>query len=111
MATTLAKPKWIGKSMTIWGSIIAIAATAYQTIGPIADAVGVTVPVTPEDIQAAGNAGELAITGIGAVAGLVLTWWGRWRAGKNVQPVAMLPNAESTIVTVTTPPAIPKNTG
>lgn len=111
MSTVLAKPKWIGKSMTIWGSVIAIATTAYQTVGPVLDAVGVTVPITPADIEAAGNAGSLAITGVGAVVGLVLTWWGRIRAGKNVQPVTLTGAAESQIVTVATPPATGKSSG
>lgn len=105
MSTVLAKPKWIGKSMTIWGSLIAIATTGYQTVGPILDAVGVTVPITPADIEAASNAGSLIITGVGAAAGLIITWIGRFRAGRNVQPITMAPSAESKIVTVVTPPA------
>lgn len=105
MATVLAKPKWIGKSLSVWGAIIAMAATAFQVIGPIADAVGVTVPVTPQDVQEASHTGELVITAVGAVVGLVLTVVGRIRAGNNVQPVSMLPAAESKIVSVVTPPA------
>jgi len=111
MTTMLAQPKWIGKSMTIWGSIVAIAATAYQTIGPILDAVGITAPVTPGEIEAAGNAGSLIITGGTALVGLIVTWIGRIRAGRNVQPVTVLPNAQSEIVTVAKPPATGKSTG
>jgi len=109
--TVLAQPKWIGKSMSIWGALIALAATTYQVAGPIADAVGVTVPVTPQDIQAAGNAGAAVISAIGAIAGLGLTVWGRFRAGRNVQPVAMLPNEPPKTVTVTKPPHSGDKTG
>lgn len=111
MAIVTAQPKWIGSSMTIWGSLIAVAATAYQVLGPILDAVGVTVPITQQDIQDAGNVGGNVITAVAAAAGLVFTWWGRIRSGRNVQPVSILPNAPKEIVTVATPPAVPKSTG
>lgn len=111
MAIVTAQPKWIGKSMTIWGSLIAVAATAYQVLGPILDAVGVTVPITPQDIQDAGNVGGNVITAVTAAAGLVLTWWGRFRSGTNVQPISLTPNAPKEVVTITTPPAVPKSTG
>lgn len=107
------QPKWIGKSMTFWGAAISAIAVVYQVGKPILDSVGVTIPVTPADIQAAGNAGSAIITAIGGVAGLALTIIGRMRAGKVVQPVTILPTATPTVaeVKIVTPPAIPKSTG
>lgn len=91
--TVVAQPKWLGRSTTIWGALIALAATAYQVVGPIADAVGVTVPVTPEDIAAASHAGSAILSGVGAAVGLALTIWGRFKAGRIAQPISVVPGA------------------
>ncbi len=108
MTNVLSQPKWVGRSSTIWGAIIAVIATGYQVVGPIADTIGITIPVTPGDIQAANNSGAAIISGIGALAGLALTVWGRFKAGKVTQPVSVFPNAPKTTVTVVTPQALTK---
>lgn len=102
--SVVAQPKWIGKSTSVWGALIALAAVAYQTVGPLADAVGVTVPVTGEDIQEASKVGSNIITALGGAVGFGLTLWGRWKAGKNPQPVTFAPNAAPMIVNVAKPP-------
>lgn len=111
--TVIAQPKWIGKSTTFWGALIGVAAVAYQTVGPILDAVGVTVPVTADDIQQAGEVGTKAITAIAGIVGFGLTIWGRFKAGKTAQPVSLTPNAPPKTVEVVKPPGnnVGKSTG
>lgn len=97
------QPKWVGKSMTIWGSLFALIAVAYGTVGPILDAVGVTIPVTPQEIEAVKNVGTDTIKLAGTIFGTALVWWGRIRAGRNAQPITFTPDA--TPVTVKVVPA------
>lgn len=113
VTTVEVQPKWILKSLTFWGAALSAAAVAYQVGKPIADSVGFTVPVTPEDIQNVQHVGAAAITAIGGVVGLGLTIWGRFKAGKTPQPVTILPSAPDTTHTVeiVKPPATPKSTG
>lgn len=103
--TEITQPKWIAKSTTFWGALISFATVGLSTVGPILDAVGVTIPVTPADIEAASNTGTLAIQAAGAVVGLFATIFGRWKAGKTAQPVSMLPNAPATTLEVAKPPS------
>ena len=111
MTTVIAQPKWIGTSSTFWGALIAFVTTAYQVIGPIADAIGVTVPLTQDDIINAGQIGTNLIVAVGAAIGFALTIWGRIKAGRKAQPVTFIPNADPQTVTVVKPPAVAKSSG
>ena len=111
MTQVIAQPKFVLKSMSIWGALVSVLSTAYVVVGPILDATGVTVPVTPGDITTVGQAGGNAIAAVGALAGALLTIWGRFRAGKTAQPVSLTVNAAPESVTVVKPPAVGKSSG
>jgi len=94
------QPKWVGKSMTIWGSLFALIAVGFKTLGPVLDLVGVTVPITEVDVEAVKTAGTDAIALAGSVFGTVLVWWGRFRAGRTAQPVTLNPAATDPVSVV-----------
>lgn len=110
MTQVIAQPKFILKSMTIWGALVSLASTAYVVVGPILEATGITVPVTPTDVTTVGQAGGNAIAAVGALAGALLTIWGRYKAGRVAQPIAIAP-ANPVTVTVVKPPAVGKSLG
>lgn len=111
MTQVIAQPKFVLKSMSIWGALISVLSTAYVVVGPILEATGVSVPVTPTDVNDIGQAGGNAIAAIGALVGSVLTIWGRFRAGRIAQPISIVPNAPIATMTVVKPPAVGKASG
>ncbi len=111
MTQVVAQPKFVLKSMSIWGALVSLVSTAYVVVGPILESTGITVPVTPTDVTTVGQAGGNAIAAVGALAGALLTIWGRFRAGRTAQPVSMVPAAPPVTVTVVKPPAMGKSSG
>lgn len=109
--TVVAQPKFVLKSMSIWGAIVSVFSMGLQVGGPILDAIGVTSPVQPGDVQVVSDAGSQIISGIGTAIGAALVVWGRFRAGRTAQPVSMTVNANPLTVEVARPPAIPKSSG
>lgn len=95
------QPKFVLKSMTIWGAIMQVVSMGVAVVGPIADATGYSNPVQPGDVELIGNTGMAAIGAIGTLVGAFFGIWGRFRAGKNAQPVTMAPNAAPVTVVVT----------
>lgn len=73
-------PKWWGQSMTIWGSIIAAAATVLPVLGPI---IGITL--TPDMIQELGAALPAALQALTALFGTFMAIYGRVRATQPLQ--------------------------
>ena len=110
MTQVVAQPKFILKSMTIWGALVSLASTAFVVVGPILEATGITVPVTPGDVGAVGQAGGNAIAAVGALAGALLTIWGRYKAGRVAQPIAVAP-AGPVAITVVKPDTLGKSSG
>jgi hypothetical protein len=102
MAEAVVQPKWALKSVSIWSTIVASALMAFQVAGPIVNGLGVDVPVTPKDIQDVGNLGSNLIVATASVATFFAGLWGRFRAGKVVAPVSMVPNAAPVKVHVPT---------
>lgn len=98
--TTVVQPKWAVKSISIWSTIIGAALMAYQVAGPIISGFGVDVPVTPEDINNVKNLGSNLIVAAASVAAFVGGIFGRWKAGRIVAPISMLPNADPVRVAV-----------
>lgn len=111
MTQVVAKPKFVLKSMSIWGAIIQVVSMGIAVVKPLAEATGYTVPVEPGDVESIGNAGLAAIGAIGTLAGAFLGIWGRFRAGKTVQPISLTVNAPAQTVTVAKPPALGKSSG
>lgn len=95
------QPKIFLKSMTIWGAFIQVISMIVAVAGPLMDATGYSNPVQPGDVEIISNTGAAVIGAIGTLAGAVLTIVGRFRAGRNAQPVALAPNASPASVTVT----------
>lgn len=87
------QPKFIGKSMTIWGAIMQVISMGVAVGGPILDAVGVTNPVQPGDVETIGQTGMAAIGAVGTLIGAFFTVWGRFRSGTTAQPVSMAAGA------------------
>lgn len=73
-------PKWWGQSMTIWGALIAAAATVLPALGPL---IGITL--TSDMIQQLGAAIPSAIQAIVALAGTVMAIYGRLRASQPLE--------------------------
>jgi hypothetical protein len=107
----VSQPKFVLKSMSIWGAIMQVISMGVAVVGPIADATGYSNPVQPGDIETIGNTGMAVIGGLGTLIGAFFGIWGRFRAGKSVQPVSIIPNAAPVMIEVVQPPAIPKATG
>lgn len=102
MAIATVQPKWVGKSMTIWGGIIGALTILVPIITQLAGSIGTTVPVDPTDVTSIGDAVGTTIKAIGGVATLVMVFWGRIRAGRVAQPVSMVPNAPAVTVVLPT---------
>lgn len=72
--------KWVGKSLTVWGGLVAIlpglAIMFGFELGDVAD------------LQAAGNA---AINGIATIGGFVMLVLGRKKAASDTRKVTLLP--------------------
>ena len=81
-ATVLAQPKWIGKSWTIWGGIIAAASAAAPIISAITGA-----DITAEDVNQVGAGVANVAQGIGGLVGLLMVFYGRLR--KDSAPVVL----------------------
>lgn len=109
--TVIAQPKFVLKSMSIWGAIISVLSMGLQVVGPILEATGNTNPVQTGDVEVVAGAGQQIVSGLGTLVGAVLVIWGRFRAGRTPQPVSMTINAAPQTVEVVKPPAIPKSTG
>lgn len=101
------QPKWVGKSMTIWGAVVSAVSIFVPIVKQIATQVGTDIPVEPSDITNVGSAVGTTIQAVGGLAGLLLTWIGRVRAGKNPQPIVTVPTSEPVAVTVEKSPKKP----
>lgn len=73
--------KWIGRSMTIWGSIISAIPILATIFGWRLSDFGI-------DLAVLDAAGRNVLMGADALVGLGLTWYGRYRAKS---PVSILP--------------------
>ena len=72
--------KWVGKSLTVWGGLVAILPGLGLMFGfELGDIAG---------LQAAGTA---AINGIATVAGFFMVVFGRKKASKDDRKVTLLP--------------------
>lgn len=69
--------KWWGKSMTVWGVIITSLSSVLPVLGPL-----VGINITAELVQQLGDAVVQFGQAGAALAGLVLTVWGRARASQ-----------------------------
>lgn len=111
MTQVVAQPKFVLKSMSIWGAITSVISMAIAVVGPIAEATGYSNPVQPGDVEVVSQAGASVIGALGTLAGSVLVIWGRFRAGKTAQPITITPNAPVQTITIAKPPAVGKSTG
>lgn len=78
MQTTLpgsTEGKWWGHSMTIWGTVITSLATIAPVMGPL-----IGIEVTSDVVQQVGSEVTTAAQALTALAGTLLTIWGRIRA-------------------------------
>jgi uncharacterized protein (TIGR02594 family) len=73
-------PKWWGQSMTIWGALIAAAATVLPALGPI-----IGVVLTPDMIQQLGVSIPAAIQAVVSLIGTVMAIYGRVRASQPIE--------------------------
>jgi hypothetical protein len=67
--------KWWAASRTIWGALITALATVLPALGPL---LGLTIP--PELIHQLGDQAVLVVQALAALAGTILTIYGRMRA-------------------------------
>ena len=77
---TTAEPKWWGDSMTIWGAIV----TALAAILPALAGIG-GITLTPDLIQNAGAHLADAAQAVIALAGTILTVYGRVKARQPIE--------------------------
>jgi lysozyme family protein len=71
--------KWWGHSITIWGSIITVLSTVLPALAPVTG-----IDVSGDLVQSAGQQVVEAIQAVGALAGTLMTIYGRVRA---TQPI------------------------
>lgn len=75
-----AAPKWWGRSLTIWGTVI----TAFSTVLPVlAPALG--LDITPELVRQLGDSVLMFAQALGGLVGTVMAVWGRIRAGGPIE--------------------------
>lgn len=67
--------KWWGESLTIWGALITAATTVLPLLGPI-----LGLDLTPELVREAGDRAVAVVQALSALAGTLMTIWGRSRA-------------------------------
>ena len=72
---TAPEPKWWANSLTIWGAIISSAATVLPALGPL-----VGLDITADLVQTAGSQSATLAQAAVALAGTVMTIFGRLRA-------------------------------
>lgn len=72
------KSKWVAKSLTIWGGIVAALPGIFMVLGQNIDIGGLA------------EAGNAVIQGIGIIVGLAMVVVGRFRANKGT-PVTLKP--------------------
>jgi hypothetical protein len=65
------QPKWIAKSMTLWGAVI----TAVPVIAPL-----IGVDISPDDVATIGDSGVSIINAGFGIVGAVMVIYGRLRA-------------------------------
>lgn len=71
------EPKWWGRSLTIWGTIVTTLATVLPVIGPL-----VGLDITAEMVRDFGEQATRVIQAIGGLVGVLMTIWGRSRADR-----------------------------
>lgn len=114
MTTTIpVQPKFILKSMSIWGVIVMAASYVAPIVGTLTGLAGHPVDVPPGDIQTVGTSVGTAIQSVGMAIGAILGVWGRYRAGKVAQPIAVAPTNKivSVEIPATTSSAAGKKSG
>lgn len=67
--------KWWPRSLTVWGAVVTAVATVLPTLGPI-----VGLDITDELARQAGEQAVQIIQGLGGLAGILMTIYGRSRA-------------------------------
>ena len=77
--STNAEPKWWGRSLTIWGSIVTGLATVMPIIGPL-----VGLQISADVVHQLGDGVIQVGQALAGVIGIVMTIYGRTRA---VQPL------------------------
>lgn len=81
--------KWVAWSLGIWGAVV----TALTAALPAFNAMlvfffGVDWSIEPAWIAALDENVKMVITGVGGIIGVVMMFWGRWRAKA---PLTLLP--------------------
>jgi uncharacterized protein (TIGR02594 family) len=71
------EPKWWGRSLTIWGTIVTTLATVLPVIGPL-----IGLDITAEMVRDFGEQATRVIQAIGGLVGVLMTIWGRSRADR-----------------------------
>lgn len=88
-SSMLVQPKWVGKSATIIGVVMAALSIIVQFLAPM---LGIDLSVT--DIENIQEALMVLIVAGGGLFGSIMAVWGRFRAGKLIQPVSFVPYAD-----------------
>lgn len=83
------KTKSFFSSSSIWGLILMAAPLIGELVG---------IEVTQEDIQTGTNVVDTAVKSVVGFFGFVLGIYGRWKAGRVVQPISVLPSSTVTVV-------------